>query len=166
MASSKSQRYFAEIGSFSGRSECLGRQSQSGQNKTNRVVPEQCNSAQVVSNMGNPLIDLFVSEDNKKTPMFCTWFPSHSALTIDALSIALGEHGSISISFDLSFAKRLSTHEEISLPDNSDYTRVATKKSVHQSAAALGGMSGKTVGNTRSVDSSENKNISTQPTDF
>ncbi|MCG8035213.1 MAG: hypothetical protein JAZ03_23955 [Candidatus Thiodiazotropha taylori] len=37
---------------------------------------------------GTPLIDLFASENNKKTPVFCTWFPSQSALAIDALSIA------------------------------------------------------------------------------
>ena len=37
---------------------------------------------------GTPLIDLFASEANRKTPVFCTWFPSQLALATDALSIA------------------------------------------------------------------------------
>ena len=37
---------------------------------------------------GTPLIDLFASEVNKKTPVFCTWYPSQLALATDALSIA------------------------------------------------------------------------------
>lgn len=36
---------------------------------------------------GKPMIDLFASEDNNKMQIFCTWFPSHKAYAIDALSI-------------------------------------------------------------------------------
>ena len=35
----------------------------------------------------HPLIDLFASERNHQTEVFCTWFPSHRAFATDALSI-------------------------------------------------------------------------------
>ncbi|MCG8045731.1 MAG: hypothetical protein JAY66_08610 [Candidatus Thiodiazotropha taylori] len=37
---------------------------------------------------GQPLVDLFASEMNRKTEVFCTWIPSQLALATDALSIA------------------------------------------------------------------------------
>ena len=37
---------------------------------------------------GQPLVDLFASEMNQKTAVFCTWIPSQLALATDALSIA------------------------------------------------------------------------------
>ena len=36
---------------------------------------------------GHPLMDLFASERNHQTEVFCTWFPSHRAFATDALSI-------------------------------------------------------------------------------
>ena len=36
---------------------------------------------------GHPLMDLFASERNHQSELFCTWFPSHRAFATDALSI-------------------------------------------------------------------------------
>ena len=42
---------------------------------------------QIFALWNKPLIDLFASAQNHKTPVFCTWFPSQEALAVDALSI-------------------------------------------------------------------------------
>ena len=42
---------------------------------------------QVFNHLGQPMIDLFASYENKKTQVFCSWVPHPQALALDALSI-------------------------------------------------------------------------------
>ena len=42
---------------------------------------------QIFQLLGFPQIDLFASAENKKTQIFCSWYPHPNALAVDALSI-------------------------------------------------------------------------------
>ena len=37
---------------------------------------------------GQPMIDLFATQENKKAMLFCSWIPSQHAIALDALSVA------------------------------------------------------------------------------
>ena len=37
---------------------------------------------------GQPMIDLFATQENKKAMLFCSWIPSQHAFALDALSVA------------------------------------------------------------------------------
>lgn len=58
-----------------------------------KILPTEWSlNNQVVNHLftlwGEPMIDLFASDQNHKTMIFCSWFPSQRALAIDALSIS------------------------------------------------------------------------------
>jgi len=59
----------------------------------NRICPTEWTlNDQIVQTVfamwGKPMIDLFASGDNHKTPVFCSWIPHQNALAVDSLSIS------------------------------------------------------------------------------
>ncbi|XP_060587794.1 uncharacterized protein LOC132743278 [Ruditapes philippinarum] len=49
---------------------------------------KDCFLQKIFNLWGHPLMDLFATEKNKKTMLFCTWIPSQYAYATDALSVA------------------------------------------------------------------------------
>jgi hypothetical protein len=45
-------------------------------------------TSQIFNIWGQPLIDLFATQENKQTTLFCSWLPQPQAFALDALSIA------------------------------------------------------------------------------
>ena len=166
MASRKGQQHSSEVRSCSRYSECFGRQSESCENPTNRMVSEQCSSAQIVSDLGNTS-DRSVRVRSEQENTSVLHMVSQSVGSSDRRIVnCVGKHGSIRISPDLSHTKGITAHEEISMSDNTHNPTVAKETLVYQSSANVGCMSEKVTTLTRSSGSTENQNISPETRDI
>ena len=88
VASSFEQQYNPKNSTFGRLSEHFGGRPEQSKNSANRMVSEELCDPETVSDLSQTLTDLFASEMNCKTAVFCTWIPSQLALATDALSIA------------------------------------------------------------------------------
>lgn len=166
MASGSQEQHVSKISSCGRQPQYTSRQSQQSNNKASRMVTKQCSGAQVVSDLGNsadrPICVRGQSENSSVLHMASQSVGISNRRTINCL----GEHGSICFSPNLSPAESSSTHEEISVPVNSRSASMAKEKLVHQSASNVDCLSEETTSQTRSVSSTQNKNLSPRSEGF
>ena len=123
------------------------------ENLTNRMVSEQCSSAQIVSDLGNSS-DRSVRFRSKQENTSVLHMVSQSVGSSDRRIVnCVGKHGSICISPNLSHTRGITAHKEISVSDNTHNPTVAKETLVYQSSANVGGMTEKVTTQTRSSGS-------------
>ena len=115
---------------------------------------------QIFALWNKPLIDLFASAQNHKTPVFCTWFPSQEALAVYALSFFMGGNVRLCISSHRTNSESSGTHVTVQLPDDSDSSLMATSSLVHKVASTSDRHSKKSSAKRRSSNSAKHKDIS------
>ena len=118
----------------------------------NQVINQICGT--------KPLIDLFASAQNHKTPVFCTWFSKSGGSSSRRTVNSMGGNVRLCISSHRTNSEGSGTHVTVQLPDDSDSSFMATSSLVHKVASTSDRHSKKSSAKRRSSKSAKHKDIS------
>ena len=111
---------------------------------------------------GRPLIDLFVSAQNNKMNLFCSWEQHHLAYAVDVFFNNLALNVCLCISTNLPGSKGVVAHETGAVSTHADSTTMAEATLVSESASVRCSEAYMATNNSSAIESAEVSDISSR----